>query len=241
MKHYKHCFVLFKKMLAGACMVGLVGMFFGSTQVFAEEQTLVGDVQRGIDLYKKSLCVNCHIIDHEALYEEQADGSKKLAGGRVGPVLTEIALRRSEQHLSEFVFEPRSIYPETPMPQFPWNNEQEAADIAAFLMITATVPDTAAVISKHGGPNIAAGAELVTAFDCRACHTITRDPDVIGEYGEGRKMYPDLTHIGSKIYREWEHFWLCDPDVIKEGTFMPNFNLDEPSITAITTYLESLK
>ena len=123
------------------------------------------------------------------------------------------------------------------MPQFPWKNPQEAADIAAFLMSTATPPDTAAIIKKHGGANISAGAELVKAYDCRACHSIGEG----GEYGEGRAMYPNLTHVGSKIYREWEHIWLRNPDEIVEGTFMPNFNLNEESITAITTYLESLK
>tara|TARA_B100000315_G_scaffold252780_2_gene290280 strand:+ start:11182 stop:11895 length:714 start_codon:yes stop_codon:yes gene_type:complete len=225
----------------GAWYVGvavfLSGMFLGGAIGFAEEeQPLVGDPVKGVELYKKSLCVNCHIIDHEALYEAQADGSKLLAGGRVGPTLTEVGLRRTEEHLSEFVYEPRSIYPETPMPQFPWKNPQEAADIAAFLMSTATSPDVAAVITQHGGANIAAGEVLVDAYDCRACHTIGE-----GEAGGGRAMYPNLTHIGSKIYREWEHIWLRDPDDVNEGTFMPNFNLSEDAITAVTTYLESLK
>lgn len=237
MKQQKRDSMRWKQIWCVGVAVLLSGIFFWGSVGFAEEQPLVGDPIKGTALYKKSLCVNCHIIDHESLYEPQADGSKRLAGGRVGPVLTEIGLRRSEEHLSEFVFEPRSIYPETPMPQFPWKNAQEAADIAAFLMITATEPDTAAIIKKHGGANIAAGAELVKAYDCRACHTIGEG----GEYGEGRAMYPDLTHIGSKIHREWEHIWLRNPDEIIEGTFMPNFNLNEESITAITTYLESLK
>ena len=228
-------------MEVGAWYVGiailLTGLLLNSSQLFAEEQPLVGDPIRGVQLYKKSLCVNCHIVDHETMYEAQADGSKKLAGGRVGPVLTEVGLRRSVEDLSEFIFEPRSIYPETVMPQFPWNDAQEAYDIAAFLMSTATPPDVEAVIKNNGGPNIKAGEELVKAYDCRSCHTIGEG----GEYGEGRAMYPDLTHVGSKIYREWEHIWLRNPDEVKEGTFMPNFNLSEDAIIAITSYLESLK
>ncbi len=237
MKQQKRNSMRWNQVWCFAVVVLLGCVFLIGTTSFAEEQRLVGDAEKGLALYKKSLCVNCHIIDHEGLYEAQADGSKRLAGGRVGPVLTEVGLRRSEEHLSEFVFEPRSIYPETPMPQFPWKNPQEAADIAAFLMVTATPPDTATIIKTHGGSNIAAGADLVKAYDCRACHTIGDG----GEYGEGRAMYPNLTHIGSKIHREWEHIWLRNPDDINEGTFMPNFNFNEPSIIAITTYLESLK
>ena len=237
MKQQKSNTMRWKEIYCVGVAVLMGGIFIGASISFAEDQLLVGDPMKGQALYKKSLCVNCHIIDHESMYEAQADGSKNLAGGRVGPVLTEVGLRRSEEDLSDFVFEPRSIYPETPMPQFPWENPQQAADIAAFLVSTATPPDVASIVKKHGGTNISAGAELVKAYDCRSCHTIAEG----GEYGEGRAMYPNLTHVGSKIYREWEHIWLRNPDEIKEGTFMPNFNLNEDAIISITTYLESLK
>jgi nitric oxide reductase subunit C len=50
-----------------------------------------------------------------------------------------------------------------------------------------------------------------------------------------------LTHIGGKIYPEWEQEWLMDPQKIKPGTFMPTFGFTEAEATAIATYLDSLK
>lgn len=178
---------------------------------------MVGRADIGAKLFAQGECRNCHSINHQ--------------GSEVGPDLTQVGLRRSREWLVEFIYDPEDLFPDTKMPQFPWTEKQQAADVAAFLR-TLGKPVARDRIVASGSPDIEIGKALVHAFDCRACHRIQDG---------GRVRYPDLTRIGAKIYREWEYHWLLDPQKIKRGTFMPTFGFTEKEAAAIAAYLESLK
>ena len=171
----------------------------------------------GAKLFETSECKNCHSLQHQ--------------GSEVGPDLTQVGIRRSYERLVDFIFDPEDQFPDTKMPRFPWKDKQQVADIVAFLMTFKTPVDGEALLSRAGS-EVEAGKRLVEAYDCRACHFI---------HDGGRSRYPNLTHIGSKIYREWEHVWLLDPQKIKPGTFMPTFGFSKQEASAIAAYLESLK
>ena len=178
---------------------------------------LVGQADVGAKLFDRSDCRNCHSVNHQ--------------GSEVGPDLTQVSVRRSRDWLVEFIYDPEEQFPDTKMPRFPWKSKQEVADLVAFLQTLKKPVDRDAIRAASTSP-LEFGKALVAAFDCRACHIIQDG---------GRPRYPNLTHIGSKIYPEWEQEWLRDPQKIKRGTFMPTFGFAEAEAAAIATYLESLK
>lgn len=178
---------------------------------------LTGRADVGAKLFDRSDCRNCHSINHQ--------------GSEVGPDLTQVGIRRSRDWLVKFIYAPEEQFPDTKMPQFPWKEKQEVADVVEFLLTLQKPVDRNAIRRTTGSP-IETGKALVDALDCRACHII-RDG--------GRPRYPNLTHIGSKIYPEWEQEWLMDPQKIKPGTFMPTFGFTQEEAAAIAAFLESLK
>lgn len=193
------------------------GFGIATKRSLAEGPLLEGRPEIGEKLFDQSECRNCHSLHHQ--------------GSEVGPDLTQVGLRRSHQWLQEFIFAPEEQFPDTKMPQFPWKSKQQVADVVAFLLSLQTPVDREAIFQK-GKSEVETGRLLVEAYDCRACH-------IIGD--GGRPRYPNLSHIGSKIYREWEYHWLLDPQKIKRGTFMPTFGFTEQEASAIASYLESLK
>lgn len=83
---------------------------------------------------------------------------------------------------------------------------------------------------------VSRGAQLFGQYSCASCHFT----------GIG----PLLTHVGSRsvlgsgaISNTPAHMeqWLLDPDKIKPGVHMPNFQLSTPQARALTAYLESLR
>jgi cytochrome c oxidase subunit 2 len=87
------------------------------------------------------------------------------------------------------------------------------------------------------------GQQAFTRSGCIACHTIE------GTSAQGT-IGPNLTHVGSRSTigagildntPENVAAWIKDPQAIKPGNLMPNLHVRPDDITAIVTYLESLK
>ncbi len=180
------------------------------------DQVMAGRPDVGKELFKKHECLNCHSVRGQ--------------GGSQGPDLAQIGLRRSPEWLTNFIYDPSELFPESPMPRPEWKSEQEVADVVAFLLtLKREVPKEKILQAKAS--EIEKGEALVQAYDCRACHTI----------GEGGVSgYPELTHVGRKIRPEWERRWLQDTQKVKPGTFMPTFGFSDPELDAIVAYLHSL-
>lgn len=89
------------------------------------------------------------------------------------------------------------------------------------------------------------GATLFASGACITCHTV-RGTQAAGKIG------PELTHFGSRksiaantLPKDSDGVnlkrWLRNPQAVKPGALMPNLNLSEADIEAISAYLESLK
>jgi cytochrome c oxidase subunit 2 len=87
------------------------------------------------------------------------------------------------------------------------------------------------------------GAQLFDRVGCGDCHQI-RGTNAKGLVG------PDLTHVASRmtlaagtIPNDRAHLrdWIDDPQHVKPGNKMPQLHLSEQELTALTSYLESLK
>ena len=80
------------------------------------------------------------------------------------------------------------------------------------------------------------GQKIFTQKTCVACHT--------------RGIGPDLTHVGSRetlaagvLENTPANMarWLKNPQAVKPGSYMPNFNLTDAEVKALTAYLEASK
>lgn len=92
-------------------------------------------------------------------------------------------------------------------------------------------------------PDINAGRQLFFSQTCVNCHTI-RGTSASATIG------PDLTYVarrkelgGGVLENSRENLirWLKNPQAIKPGSKMPNFNLTEEQVHQLVAYLESLK
>lgn len=165
---------------------------------------------------KKKSCVACHTIGK--------------SGGTVGPILNQIANRRSEEWLRTWFKNPNSLKPGTKMPNFQFS-ESELDQLMGYLLKMKRDVDRDAILKEHEDP-VEAGEALFEALDCYACHRI-------GD--QGRFVGPNLTWVGLRKPPEWEAAWLKNPEAYKPGTFMPDFNLSPGEIKALTAFLHSLQ
>jgi cytochrome c oxidase subunit 2 len=125
---------------------------------------------------------------------------------------------------------------------------QSDQDWNAWLQTQRTAPPASAAS--------AAGAQLLQARGCIACHTVTginaapdaKSADLLDE--KTGRIGPNLTHVGGRTTiaggtlentpQEMTR-WLKDPPGVKPGSKMPNLNLSDEDIATLVSYLESLK
>jgi len=191
-------------------------LFFQTGFAAAEEGIIRGSITEGEKVISKRACNICHSFNG--------------AGGLVGPDLTQVGIRRTEEWLFRWLGDPSAVLPGTDMPTIEWVSDQEIWDVIAYLVSLKRPVDPAAILKLPSKEE--AGKLLVDAYDCRACHRIVEG---------GRVRFPDLTHVGSKIYPSWEVNWLKDPQTVKPGTYMPTYPLSSEEREAIAAYLHTLK
>ena len=83
-------------------------------------------------------------------------------------------------------------------------------------------------------PYLSDGRRLFLAAGCVGCH------DVATLRGTP-KIGPDLRQVGSKVNAGWLRAWLKRPRDYQPRTRMPNFQLSEREIVALTSYLLTLR
>lgn len=115
--------------------------------------------------------------------------------------------------------------------------EEQAKYLAwkAAQLRPAPVPET--------GP-AAQGLALFQSLTCRNCHAIQGVPGVDG------RVAPDLTHLGSRQYLaggvventpENLRRWLVNPQDVKPGALMPNYNFTHEQLDQLTAYFATLR
>ncbi|MCG8476254.1 MAG: cytochrome c oxidase subunit II [Cytophagales bacterium] len=89
------------------------------------------------------------------------------------------------------------------------------------------------------------GKELFHKKVCAGCHSIRGHTA-----GDSARIGPDLTHLASRKYilggKEPNSLgalraWISNPQAVKPGAHMPNFNLSPEEIEALAAYLNQLK
>lgn len=75
-------------------------------------------------------------------------------------------------------------------------------------------------------------SKIVNERSCLSCHTIGNRGGTVG---------PILDQVSNRRSEEWLRKWLQDPNAVKPGTKMPNFQFTKVEIDVLVGYLDKLK
>ncbi|MEE9271612.1 MAG: c-type cytochrome [Candidatus Krumholzibacteria bacterium] len=76
------------------------------------------------------------------------------------------------------------------------------------------------------------GSAIVRDRGCVTCHEVA---------GGGGSVGPNLDQVANRRSPEWLRLWLRDPNALKDGTKMPNFQFSDPELDELVGYLRELK
>jgi cbb3-type cytochrome oxidase cytochrome c subunit len=68
-----------------------------------------------------------------------------------------------------------------------------------------------------------AGYERIVRYGCTGCHTIGGEGSFGPDLTDERQVGPNLTHIGSKLPKEWVLKWIKNPHAFRPDSRMPRF------------------
>jgi cytochrome c len=87
------------------------------------------------------------------------------------------------------------------------------------------------------------GKQLVTQYQCGACHRISEVRGAGGKAGPGLDGFGKLSYIAGDIPNQPDKLvaWLIDPPALKPGTAMPAMGLTEPEARHMAAYLYTLR
>jgi mono/diheme cytochrome c family protein len=174
-------------------------------------------------LYERYKCYDCHSFDGY--------------GGTLAPDLSYEGSRAQREWLIRFLKNPQTLRPTLTfrMPRFNMS-DRDATVIANYVETVLQSPevDSAAVNRKEFTPQMATlGKQLFEVkYQCQACHTIGATGGYVG---------PSLNNVGNWLKPAWMEAWLRNPQALLPGTIEPHRAFTDKEITALTSYLLTLK
>jgi cytochrome c2 len=93
------------------------------------------------------------------------------------------------------------------------------------------------------GGDAATGKQLVTQYQCGACHAIPGIRGAGGEAGPSLEGFGKLSYIAGRIPNQPDRLaaWLLDPPALKPGTAMPALGLTEQEARHMAAFLYTLQ
>ena len=199
-----------------------------------------GNVAAGADLVASN-CTACHSIESAGFPALMDDASNAAAYGVVPPDLASAGKLYDANYIAAFVRDPASAALTShkfqdgathPMPSYNWMQDQEIADIVAYLQSIA--------------PKEMSNKEVFVEA-CQRCHSIkygdfyggsmaakTPDSDIKRYMG---KIPPDLSQFIRSRGEHYLHEFINNPQKHLEGTAMPRVGLTLESEKQVVEYL----
>lgn len=197
-------------------------------------------LEYGLGIIDNVGCFACHQLD-------RFDDAR-----RVGPSLEHVGVKTTSAWAYNWVMDPKSFRPNTPMPKFfnlpntadeYWTgrNQVEADAIVAYIFDAST--DLELDQAPNGNP--ADGAEIINTVGCLGCHIVDEPgaPDYPTDqprFTGYRQQGPNLWGVGSKVNADWLYTWVKDPEHYWADTRMPNLRLTDSEAADVTAFLMSL-
>ncbi len=197
-------------------------------------------LEYGLGIIENVGCFACHQLD-------RFDDAR-----RVGPSLEHVGVKTTSEWAYNWVVDPKSFRPNTPMPKFfnlantsdeYWTgrNQLEADAIVAYIFDAST--DLELDEAPTGNP--ADGAEIINTVGCLGCHIVDEPgsadyPTDQPRFTGYRQQGPNLWGVGSKVNADWLYTWVKDPEHYWIDTRMPNLRLTDGEAADVTAFLMSL-
>ena len=174
-------------------------------------------------------CAHCHAIT-------QPDGSLVVPVDEP-PSLEHIAEKTTREWIFAWVKNPQADAGSATMPNYRFS-DQEAADIASFLMAQSTASENSHKELKNvalpsGDDALQAGKSLYGTLFCSSCHAIQNAAGNL----VGGDLAPELTRVGSKGNPDWLRRWLQAPQGYDRKTRMPRYRYDEKQVALLSSFL----
>ena len=178
-------------------------------------------------------CAHCHAIT-------QADGSLIVPVDEP-PSLDHIAEKTTREWLFAWIKNPQAYGVFSTMPNFRFS-DQEAADIANFLISQSTTSENSKVpLASMPLPSAEQaavdGAGLYGQLFCASCHATQNSKGIL----MGGDLAPELTRVGNKVNPDWLRRWLRAPQGYDSKTRMPRYRYDDKQLALLTAYLLTKK
>lgn len=179
-------------------------------------------------------CAHCHAIT-------QPDGTLVTPVDEP-PSLEHVAEKTSREWIFAWIKNPQAYAASATMPNYRFS-DQDAADIASFLLAQSTPSDNSrqpphqnAALSPGSDP-VQEGTSLYGTLFCASCHAIQNAAGNL----VGGEMAPELTRVGNKVSPDWLGRWLRAPQGYDPQTRMPRYRFDEKQVALLSRFLLSKK
>lgn len=186
--------------------------------------------------FREARCISCHSVEGK--------------GGKLAIDLSKVASKVKAEWIYNYIKNPKKFQSKIEMPQYGLTDKDVAA-VTAYIESEFVDWDNSDNESKEHTPLpnfFEEGLRVFNIYNCGGCHTLSSK-------GITDNRGPDLSTIGSKkLYQiDWGkaeiHHTIFnfietkirEPRVFGESNRMPQFSLNEDEVTAMTTYLLSLK
>jgi len=193
--------------------------------------------------YITSACAKCHLPENipnapqlargqEVFEEVGCIGCHKLhgQGGVIGPELDKVGAERSPEWLIKHFKNPAAVSPGSAMPPIrASDNDLEA--LTLYVLSFTGEELSAYYVSMKTIPGPLVGRRLFQEKGCIGCHSVG---------GKGGAVGPALDNVSERRTPEWimQHF--RNPQSVSPGSVMPQFELTEQQVRALTEFLLSL-
>jgi mono/diheme cytochrome c family protein len=170
-------------------------------------------------------CLSCHAINGN--------------GGDMAPDLTHEGSSVQRAWLEEFLKNPNTLRPALirRMPKFNLA-PSEIKTISDYILNAYQAPGLdSTTLDPHSLNSDAAGRGrqlFYSRYGCNSCHIVDYKTDK-GYIG------PALASVGRRLTPAWTYRWLKDPNALRPGTLMPNFNMKDDEARDLTAFLMTLK
>jgi len=202
-----------------------------------------GNAQNGATLVQSN-CTACHSIETQGFPQLMDNASSAAAYGVVPPDLSSAGKIYNANYLAAFIKDPASASKVShkfvdgkihPMPGYGWMQDQEIADMVAYLQSIA--------------PKEMTNKEVFTDA-CQRCHSIkygdmkggsmtafTPNDNIKTYMG---KLPPDLSQYIRSRGADYLHEFINDPQKHLEGTAMPRVGLNQEAEQQVVKYMQEV-
>ncbi|MFI5356094.1 MAG: c-type cytochrome [Opitutales bacterium] len=195
---------------------------------------VIPSATEGRRLFEQKGCIGCHSVNGQ--------------GGKIGPDLNDVSLRRSPDWIMRHFLDPQSVTPGTVMPKFGFT-ENQARALTEFLL---HLRDQKMALSLPGliSP-VERGREVFVKYGCVGCHGPEGRGGIPNPNAKTAGQVPGLAHVAdgytrdelkALIRRGQREIASMDPLRPPPPLYMPAWRgkIQEGELDDLTTYLFSL-